>query len=192
VPIALLIAGALVVAVATVFVVTAIIAARRLPLTLKASGPVDGENGVSGQLFTTRNGKGSRIENGWLSTTLTAGTKGHTDVQISGLRVEFSKIVLGFIRVPLATIDHEEIAGEPTANSGWLVRMAHEPPTREANFFGDASDQSAWWSAAPIDRVYARVVADLGSPHRRVYAQVPGPIQVRPNSLAAPSGRRAY
>jgi hypothetical protein len=128
-------------------------------------------------------GTAGNITGGSLSTSITADVKGDEDVQITDLRVELSKLLLGAFRVRLGNLEYDEVAGQPAGNTGWLIRAENDPQTARAKFYGDVTQRSTLWKIRPNDEIRARVVVELGSPRRKAYAEVPGLIEVRSTVL---------
>jgi hypothetical protein len=169
-----------------VFVGASAIAYRRLPLTIRATSVGRENDGdlTPGVLYASKfDETAGNITGGSLSTSLTADVKGDEDVQITDLRVELSKLLLGAFRIRLGNLEYDEVAGRPAGNTGWLVRAENDPQTARAMFKGDVTKRSTLWKIRPYDEIRARVVVELGSPGRRAYAEVPGLIPVGSTGL---------
>jgi hypothetical protein len=165
-----------------VVVLAAAIANQRLPLTIRSTLVEHEHNGdvKPGTLYASGfDDAAGSITGGSFSAQLTADVKGDEDVQITDLRVELSKLLLGAFRVRLGTLEYDEVAGQPAGNTGWLVRAESDPQTARANFYGDLTQPNTIWKILPNDEIRARVVVELGSPRLKAYAQVPGLIEVR-------------
>jgi hypothetical protein len=189
----LVLASVVLAGVLAIVVVASAIANQRLPLTIR-SGPVAHEHNsevTPGAVYVSDfDDAAGNNAGGSLSTELTADVKGDEDVQITDLRVELSKLLLGAFRVHLGNLECDVVAGQAAGNTGWLVRAEGDPQTARVKFYGDLTQPSAIWKIRPNDEIRARVVVELGSPRIKAYAQIPGLIEVR--SMARPpvlSGR---
>lgn len=155
-----------------VVVVFSIIVMRRLPIRLIIT-----PDPVNGEAFVRVSGSWeSPVMSGWVSGQITANNFGDRDLRITGLRAEFRRLIWGVWPETVYVIGYWT-PSEPYTEVDWLLPAAGKPETRSVMFSGQ---ELGGKKAKPDNILDVRIVAEVGSPERRIYIEFPERAEVRP------------
>lgn len=152
-----------------VIAIASVIAIRRLPVHLVVVPDREGP-------FVRVSGAWeSPVVSGWASGSITANNFGKQDCRITGLHAEFRRLRWGVIPQTVNRISYRSFS-EPYTEIDWLLPASGKPETREVMFDGNMIGKKA----KPDDILDVRIIAEIGSPNRRVYIEFPERAEVRP------------
>ena len=167
--------SAVIIAVVVIAVIAAasVMASRRLPIQLCIiPDPTGSFVRVSGQWK-------SPVVSGWASGQLKATNFGTRDIRITGLRVEFRRLIWGVIPETVHVGSYRSLS-EPYTEIDWLLPAGGKRETRSVMLEGYAVGKNA----KPGDILDVRIVAEVGSHNRYVYIEFPVRAEVRPPYVA--------
>ena len=172
--------GALILALTSALIITvaSFFAARRLPIHIEII-PSSAFHGIdeSGVIRLEHQGR-SQVSGASFWSRLTANNYGDADHRITGLVVEFQKPFIGVWPQTIARVrclsqrsDENQI--------DWLLPKSGRPETRLADFVHVEYLKEGVRLEPGEEGIRVRVVAEVGSPRRRVYVPYDGDVAVR-------------
>lgn len=179
-------AGLVLGTVIALLVVAAFIAARRLPVNIEVDADPTIENNyrTTGYVRVASSGK-SQFTSGYIGSKLTVNTFGHHDYRVTKLWAECRRMKLGAIPQTVYIINCDQLDKPVGGPVDWLLPAVGHPETKTVWFTAYQPSEN---KASPGDLLDVRIVAEFGSPHRRIYKQFPEQIVVRGHLLDHPRG----